>query len=205
MGQITSSDVAHNLTPGLKTIFMHGWKGLEPPFKQIVTEVDSTLPSESYGWLGQLPAVREWTDERIPKGLAEYGYTIRNKKSEVSVKPNAETLEGEHYGQVKDASITAGGIVKSMRRILVAAGLAVSLTVAGCSGPWSSSPQSPPPADGGTFETLEDLRVAVEGAGFQCPELQLANHAKYASTSGYCGEVGMALYPNDASWPPSWP
>lgn len=89
--------------------------------------------------------------------------------------------------------------MKSMRRIFVAAGLAVSLTVAGCSGPWSSSPQSPPPADGGTFETLEDLRVAVEGAGFQCPELQLANHAKYASASGYCGEVGMALYPNDAS------
>ena len=43
------------------------------------------------------------------------------------------------------------------------------------------------------------MRVALEGAGFQCPELELANHAKYASTSGYCGEIGMALYPNDAS------
>lgn len=39
----------------------------------------------------------------------------------------------------------------------------------------------------------------MEGAGFQCPELELANHAKYASTSGYCGEIGMALYPNAAS------
>ena len=89
--------------------------------------------------------------------------------------------------------------MKSMRSAVVATGMAVSVALAGCSGPWGSPPESAPPADGGTFETLEDLRVALEGAGFQCPELQLANHAKYASTSGYCGEIGMALYPNDAS------
>ena len=89
--------------------------------------------------------------------------------------------------------------MRSMRSVVVATGMAVVLALAGCSGPWGSRPGSAPPADGGTFETLEDLRVALEGAGFQCPELELANHAKYASTSGYCGEIGMALYPNDAS------
>lgn len=86
-----------------------------------------------------------------------------------------------------------------MRRVVVVTGTVAFLALTGCSGPWGSSPKSAPPADGGTFESLEDLRVAVERAGFQCPELELANHAKYASTSGYCGEIGMALYPNDAS------
>jgi phage major head subunit gpT-like protein len=119
MGQVTSSDIARNLAPGLKTIFMNGWKGVELPFKQIVTEVDSTLPTETYGWLGQLPAVREWTDERIPKGLSEYGYTIRNKKWEVSVKVDAETLEDEQYGQVKQRVAAMPGQVAKHQNQLV--------------------------------------------------------------------------------------
>lgn len=89
--------------------------------------------------------------------------------------------------------------MKSTSSIPVLAGFVVCAALAACSGPWGSSPESEPPADGGTYGTLEDLRAAVEDAGFQCPELQLANHAKYASTSGYCGEIGMALFPGDAS------
>lgn len=101
MGQITTSDIARNLLPGLKTTFMQGWSQVELPFKQVVTEVPSTLPSENYGWLGQVPTVRQWVDERIPKGLSEYGYTIKNLKWETSVKIDAEVLEDEQYGQVK--------------------------------------------------------------------------------------------------------
>lgn len=89
--------------------------------------------------------------------------------------------------------------MKSMRSVVVMTGLVTAVAVTGCSGPWGTSPGAAPPADGGTFETLEDLRVAVERAGFQCPNLELASHAKYASTSGYCGEIGMALYPNETS------
>lgn len=121
MGQIVTSDIARNLAPGLKTIFMNGWKGVELPFKELVTEVDSTLPSETYGWLGQLPAVREWTDERIPKGLSEYGYTIRNKKWEVSVKVDAETLEDEQYGQVKQrVAAMPGQVAKHQNKLVFA-------------------------------------------------------------------------------------
>src|SRR5215217_4824202 len=103
MRQIVTSDLAKNLTPGLKTLFETGWRGQTDRqiWRQIATEVDSNLASETYAWLGSIPAVREWTDERIPKGLSEYNYTIRNKKWEVSVRVDAEVLEDEQYGQVK--------------------------------------------------------------------------------------------------------
>lgn len=101
MGQIVTSDIAKNLLPGLKTTFMAGWKGVELPWKQVATEVASTLPSENYAWLGQTPVVRQWTDERIPKGLSEYSYNIKNLKWETSIRVDAEVLEDEQYGQVK--------------------------------------------------------------------------------------------------------
>lgn len=89
--------------------------------------------------------------------------------------------------------------MRSIRTIVVVTSVVASLAVTGCSGLWGSPPESAPPAAGGTFETLEDPRVAVERTGFQCAKLELPNQAKYASTSGYCGEIGRALYPNHVS------
>lgn len=100
MGQVVTADVVKNLLPGLKTTFMQGFANVELPFKRIVTEVPSTLQSENYAWLGQAPTVREWTDERIPKGLSEFSYTIKNKKWENSIRVDREVLEDEQYGQV---------------------------------------------------------------------------------------------------------
>jgi hypothetical protein len=37
----------------------------------------------------------------------------------------------------------------------------------------STSEVTPPPADGGTFETLDELKEAVESAGLACQELVL--------------------------------
>lgn len=71
----------------------------------------------------------------------------------------------------------------------------IAVSLASC----STSELTPPPADGGTFETIEDLKDAVESAGLRCPELVLDTPpAKYASASGSCGEfLFLATYSND--------
>ena len=80
------------------------------------------------------------------------------------------------------------------------AALWLSVVMTGCSGSGSSTPDVAPPADGGTFETIDDLKAAVESAGLVCPELVLHNHAKYSSSSGSCSEdISLAVYSNDAS------
>lgn len=103
MGQITRGDITKNLVPGLKTLFQQGWNAQQTQldWQKIATVVDSSHSSEDYAWLGQLPTMREWTDERIPKGLSEYTYTIRNKKWESSVRVDNEALEDEQYGQIR--------------------------------------------------------------------------------------------------------
>jgi len=72
----------------------------------------------------------------------------------------------------------------------------IALSLASC----SSSDATPPPADGGTFETINELKEAVESAGLACPELVLDKPpSKFAESSGNCGEfISLAIYSDDA-------
>ncbi len=47
--------------------------------ESIITRVASTSASEKYGWLGDLPGVREWVGDKSLSGLADYDYEIKNK------------------------------------------------------------------------------------------------------------------------------
>lgn len=101
MGQITPNDLAKNLLPGLQTVFQKAYKEVPTVWQRLATVVDSNKASEDYAWLGQPPAMREFGAERIPKGLSEFTYTIRNKKYENSIRVDADALEDEQYGQIK--------------------------------------------------------------------------------------------------------
>jgi phage major head subunit gpT-like protein len=128
MGQVVSSDIPKQLLPGLKTIFQQGWTRANLTYKQIVTEVDSNAASEDYGWLGQVPAVREWKDERIPKGLSEFTYTIRNKKWEASIRVDRTVLEDEQYGQIRARVAQLPGAVERHQNKLVFDAFAAGFT-----------------------------------------------------------------------------
>ena len=43
-------------------------------------EVPSTAAAENYGWLGQMPRIREWGGDRVVSSLDSFGYQIKNKK-----------------------------------------------------------------------------------------------------------------------------
>jgi hypothetical protein len=93
-----------------------------------------------------------------------------------------------------------GGAVRVKNKTVCFAALVLSVGMAGCSGSESSTSDVTPPADGGTFATIDDLKEAVESAGLVCPELVLHNHAKYSASSGTCSEnISLAVYSNDAS------
>lgn len=101
MGQLVPSDVARQMLPGLRTEFMKQYKGVPVNYDQVTLVVPSKHLSEDYGWLGQLPSLREFGAERIPKGLSEYKYTIKNKKWEASVRVDNDVFRFEQYGQAK--------------------------------------------------------------------------------------------------------
>jgi phage major head subunit gpT-like protein len=60
----------------------------------------SNQESETYKWLGQSPAMREWIGERYAKGFVENGITIANKKYEATLEVLVDEIRRDKTGQV---------------------------------------------------------------------------------------------------------
>jgi phage major head subunit gpT-like protein len=61
---------------------------------------NSNQESETYKWLGQSPAMREWVGGRNAKGFTENGLTIVNKKYEGTLEVPVDWLRRDKTGQL---------------------------------------------------------------------------------------------------------
>ncbi|MBM3618648.1 MAG: hypothetical protein FJX23_08940, partial [Alphaproteobacteria bacterium] len=61
--------------------------------------VNSSSASETYGWLGQTPRLREWIGDRQVKNLSESSFTIKNKSFESTVSVKRNDVEDDNLGQ----------------------------------------------------------------------------------------------------------
>lgn len=61
---------------------------------------ESDQESESYKWLGQAPAMREWIGGRHAKGLRDNGVDIKNKKFEATLEIPVDWLRRDKTGQI---------------------------------------------------------------------------------------------------------
>jgi len=98
---LTRSDVPNLLEDGLKTVFFEALEAAIGDYERIATIVPSESDEEVYPWLGAVPSVREFTDERMPLGLLEHSYTIKNKTWESSIAVERAAIEDDKYGQIK--------------------------------------------------------------------------------------------------------
>ena len=60
----------------------------------------SDQESETYNWLGMVPAMREWIGGRQAKGFRENGVTIRNKKFEATLEILVDWIRRDKTGQI---------------------------------------------------------------------------------------------------------
>jgi len=98
---LTKSDMPNLLEDGLKTVFFEALDATIGDYQRVATIVPSGSDEESYPWLGAVPSVREFVDERMPLGLLEHNYTIRNKTWESSIAVERAAIEDDKYGQIK--------------------------------------------------------------------------------------------------------
>lgn len=68
-----------------------------PQYERFCTIVPSDTDTESYSWLGTVPKMREWLDERQLEGLAFFTYSITNKHWENSIEVDRDTIEDDKY------------------------------------------------------------------------------------------------------------
>ncbi|BBV67842.1 phage head protein [Klebsiella sp. STW0522-44] len=98
MAQV-SAEVMHALSTSLSAAFTKGLSGVTPQYLRIATEVPSSSASNTYGWLADLPSIKEWVNERQFATLDKHGYTITNKTWENSIRVQRENIEDDQIGQ----------------------------------------------------------------------------------------------------------
>ena len=97
---LTKGDIPKLLLAGMRTEFMKAYETAVKDYEKLATPITSTKSSETYPWLGGVPKMREWKDERVPQGLLEHNFTIANRDWESSIAVDRNAIEDEQYGQI---------------------------------------------------------------------------------------------------------
>ncbi len=95
---IVKAALIQALLTGWKSDFQTGLTGVETQHTKIATAINSTTKSNTYGWLGKFPRLREWIGDRQLKSIKEHSYSIVNKKFESSVSVERDDIEDDEVG-----------------------------------------------------------------------------------------------------------
>jgi len=97
---LVKSDIPKLLLAGMRTEFMKAYEVAAKDYEKLATVISSTKSSETYPWLGGVPKMHEWKDERIPQGMLEHNFTIANRDWEASIAVDRNAIEDDQYGQI---------------------------------------------------------------------------------------------------------
>ncbi|TKD23059.1 hypothetical protein FBT96_04405 [Rhodobacter capsulatus] len=93
---------------GFNTIFSDALGEAPSHYDKIAMVVPSSSRDETYGWLGNFPAMREWVGQRQVKAFEAHGFTIRNRTFESTVEVNRVDFEDDRLGVFKPAFAEMG-------------------------------------------------------------------------------------------------
>jgi phage major head subunit gpT-like protein len=100
---IVTSDFLEALLTSFQAVFQDAFvKAADAAeYKSLVLETKSESAKETYGWLGALPAVSEWKDERKLHGIRVFDYTLTNLNYEATLEVDRNTLEDDEYSMIQ--------------------------------------------------------------------------------------------------------
>ncbi|MCK9578795.1 Mu-like prophage major head subunit gpT family protein [bacterium] len=123
---LVKGDIPKLLLAGMRTNFMTAYDVAAKEYEKLATVITSTKSSETYPWLGGVPKMHEWKDERIPQGMLEHNFSISNRDFESSIAVDRNAIEDEQYGQieirVKELAVEAARFFDEMAFTLIAQG-----------------------------------------------------------------------------------
>lgn len=130
---LTKSDIPELLLPGLKAEFVLAYKnevenGLA---ERLATVIQTTQPIQKYAWLGTVPPMREFVDERRPSGLASYAVSIEDKVFESTIAVDRRAVEDDQLDLIRLRVRDLASRVAMHRQQIVVEALAAGFS-AGC-------------------------------------------------------------------------
>lgn len=87
-----------SLRTGYSQAFQDALAATPTDWANVATRVPSSSTSNTYGWLGQFPKLREWVGDRVVKDMAASGYQITNKLYEGTVGVKRTDIEDDNVG-----------------------------------------------------------------------------------------------------------
>jgi phage major head subunit gpT-like protein len=107
----------------LKTTLVARWNAglkLSPDdWQKIAKLVKSNGKSNTYEWLSQFPAFREWVGSRLHKQFKETAYTVVNRKFESTVDVQRTDIEDDNIGQYGTLAESAGQSATDLKNDLI--------------------------------------------------------------------------------------
>ncbi len=73
----------------------------EPQWPQIATRFDSDTETEVYDFLGEIPSMREFLDERVVRALGANSWGLTNKKWETTIGVDRADMERNKLGHIR--------------------------------------------------------------------------------------------------------
>ena len=100
---IITSGVLNALRTALRDEFRTRMADIDakPVWKLLATVIMSSTKSNTYGWLGAFPQMREWVGDRVIKDIAEFAYQIVNEKYESTLGVDRTDIEDDNLGQYR--------------------------------------------------------------------------------------------------------
>jgi len=100
---IITSAVLNTLRTALRDEFRTRMADIDakPIWKLLATVITSSTKSNTYGWLGAFPQLREWIGDRVIKDIAEFAYQIVNKKWESTLGVDRTDIEDDNLGHYR--------------------------------------------------------------------------------------------------------
>lgn len=85
------------LQTGFKKSFQDAFNAIRPSadYTKVATVIPSTAKSETYGWLGKWPKMREWLGDRVIKDMEASSYAILNRDFEATVGVDRNDIEDD--------------------------------------------------------------------------------------------------------------
>src|SRR5699024_11093226 len=86
------------LNVGFDKSFQNGLSQAESQYLKLATRTKSNTSSTTYGWLGNMPALREWVGARVIQDITNSGYNIVNKKFESTIGVDRVDIDDDNVG-----------------------------------------------------------------------------------------------------------
>lgn len=83
---------------GFNTSFNSAFTTATSYHETVAMIVKSSTSEMEYGWLGEMPTIREWIGDRHIKSLSAHGFTIKNRKWESTLKVQRDDIMDDKIG-----------------------------------------------------------------------------------------------------------